>query len=298
MAFDINNWRDAMFPVVTKWFDTKLAKRTDVIGQVIGVEDTKRYSFDEYGVGGFGEIPVYDGTSLTELSQSKGFKTTYTTVERAAVARVMYKAAKFDMSGEAKKVGTRMANATSMTVLMDFYRLFGNGWNASYLGADGKPLFSATHPVNDNTSEVYINTGTSPFSIAAITATQTAMRRFVTYDGLPYMCKVDLALVSPELEPKAKEYFGKEAKLIPDSAENGANPVYEMKYLVIDGFTAKQWAVGDSEQMKEFIKLVYGTRPMVIEQKATNPLIAEYIPYTDYVLGWSEPRCIFGHNPG
>lgn len=297
MPFDIYTWRDAMFPLVTKWFDTKVANRTDVIKQIIAVEDTKRYSFDEHGAGGFGELPAYDGNNLIELTQSKGFKKTYTTAEKAGVARIPFKAAKFDMSGEAKKAGTRMATAASMTVLMDFYRLFANGWNAAFAGGDGKPLFATDHPINDRDADAFSNTGTSTFSISAITDTQTKMRRFKTYDGLPFQCKCDLVLISPELEPKAKEFFGKEAKLIPESAENGANPVYEMKYFVIDGFSAKQWAVGDSEQMKEFIKLVYGTRPMVIDQKNPNPLIAEYIAYVDYDLGWSEPRCIFGHNP-
>jgi len=26
-------------------------------------------------------------------------------------------------------------------------------------------------------------------------------------------------------------------------------------------------------------------------------LIAEYIPYTDFVLGWDDPRIIYGHDP-
>jgi hypothetical protein len=297
MAFDINTWRDAMFPVVTKWFDDRYAKRTNVIEQTIGVEDTNRYSFDEYGIGGVGEIPDYNGTSLTELTQKKGFKTTYTTQEKAGVYRVHFKAAKFDMSGEAKKAGKVMADSLAMTIYMAFNRLFSNGWNSSYTGADGYSLFNASHKVNASDADTFSNTGTSAFSIAAITATQAAMRRFVTYDGLPFLCNIDLVGVSPELEPKCREFFGKEARLIPESAENGANPVAGMKYVVIDTLTSKQWFAGDSLLMQDYIKLVYGTRPKVIEQKNPNPLISEYIPYTDYVLGWSDPKCVFGHNP-
>jgi hypothetical protein len=297
MPFDIYNWKDAFFPLVTKWFDDEYAKNTSIIESLIGVEDTKRAIFWEHGVGGVGEIPDYDGTRLEELTKKKGFKTVYETKEKAGVYRIKYKDAKFDLSGESKKAGSDMSNALYMTVLMDFYRFFANGWNPDFVGGDGKPLFSATHPVSADSDETFSNTGTSTFSISAITAAQTAARRFKTYDGLPFLCKFDIVLVSPELEPKAKEYFGKEAKLLPDSDYNNANPVYDTKYFVIDGFSAKQWAVGDSRLMKRYMKLVYGTRPMVIDQKAANPLISEFIPYVDYTLGWSDPRAVYGHNP-
>jgi hypothetical protein len=159
-------------------------------------------------------------------------------------------------------------------------------------------LFATDHPVNDEaTPDTYSNKGTKTFSITAITETQTAARRFVTYDGLPFQCIYDVALISPELEPKAKEFFGKEAKLLPETDQNGANPVAGTKYFVIDGFSAKQWAMADARLLKLYMHLYYGTRAKVIEQKAPNPLIAEYIPYVDFCLGWDDPRIIYGHDP-
>jgi hypothetical protein len=295
--FNEQTWRDAMYPLVTKWFNDEYAKNTNIIEQLINVETTDRYEKQNYGVGGVGEIPKYDGTNLTELSRKKGFKATYITEEHAGVYRIGYKAAKMDMSGEAKKAGQVMSNSLYMTVLMDFYRMFGNGFNSTFTGADGKALFATDHPVNDDTDETYSNKGTTAFSIAGITASQTAARRFKTYDGLPFQCQFDIALVSPELEPKAKEFFGKDAKLIPESDQNGANPVFGTKYFVIDGFSAKQWAVGDSRLMKMYMHLYYGTKPKVIQQTAPNPLISEYIPYVDYAMGWDDAKIIFGHDP-
>ena len=295
---DILTWTDDLYPLVTKRFNDRLDKRTNLIAQVIGKETTKRIDVQEQGIGGYGYVPDYNGTTITELNQKRGFKTTYTPQEKAAKATVQYKYAKVDMSGEAKKAGTRMADSLAMTQLRDFYNLFANGWNTSYLGADSKPLFASDHPVNNETgADTFSNTGTTAFSIPAITAAQTAAQRFVTYDGLPFDCDYDLVLIAPELEPKAKEFFGKEAKLIPESAENGANPVYGMKYFVIKGFTAKQWAVADSMLLKEFAKMVEITAPMVIPNKPDNPLIQEYIGYMDYILGWSDARMIYGHNP-
>lgn len=295
---DVYTYQDDLYPLVTKWFNDRMEKRTDLIPMVIGKETTDRVDIQEQGVGGYGYVPDYDGTTITELNQKRGFKTTYTPREKAAKASTSYKYVKVDMSGEAKKVGTRMADSLAITQVRDFYNVFANGFNTGFLGADGKPLFSATHPINNDTgADTFSNAGTSAFSISAITSSQTAAQRFKTFDNLDFDCDYDLCLIAPELEPKAKEFFGAEAKLIPESAENGANPVHGMKYFVIKGFTAKQWAVGDSMLMKEYMKMVQITAPMVIQQKASNPLINEFIGYMDYVLGWSDARQIFGHNP-
>lgn len=296
---DILTWSDDMYPLVLKRFQDRYDKRTDLINLIIGKETLKQSNqLAEEGIGGYGYVPEYNGTTIQELNQKRGFKKVYTPQERAAKATVMYKYAKTDMSGEAKKAGTKMADSLAMTQVRDFYNLFAQGFNSSYTGSDSKALFATDHPINNETgADTFSNLGTSTFSISAITAAQSAAQRFVTFDGLPFDCDYDLVLVSPELEPKAKEFFGKDARLIPESAENGANPVYGMKYFVIKGFSAKQWAVGDSMLMKEYLKMVEITAPMVIPNKPDNPLIQEYIGYMDYCLGWSDARAIYGFNP-
>lgn len=294
---DVLTWADDMYPIVLERFQDRLDKRTDLIKTVIGFKPLKKSNqWADEGMGGYGYVPDYDGTTITELNQKRGFKTVYTPTEKAAKATVTYKMAKIDQSGEASKAGTKMADSLAMTRVRDFYNLFAMGWDASFAGADGKSLFAADHPINSESEATFSNTGTSAFSIAAITATQTAAQRFKTFDNLDFDCNYDLVLIAPELEPKAKEFFGKEAKLIPESAENGANPVYEMKYVVIKGFTAKQWAVADSLLLKDYVKMVEITAPMVIPNKPDNPLIQEYIGYADYVMGWSDARAIYGHN--
>lgn len=295
---DVLTWADDMYPIVLERFQDRLDKRTDLIKTVIGFKSLKKSNqWADEGMGGYGYIPVYDGTTITELNQKRGFKTVYEPVERAAKATVKYKYAKIDQSGEAAKAGTKMADSLAMTRVRDFYNLFAQGWNTAFVGADSKPLFASDHPINSDSDGTFSNTGTSTFSISAITATQTAAQRFKTFDGLDFDCNFDLCLIAPELEPKAKEFFGKEAKLIPESAENGANPVYEMKYVVIKGFSAKQWAVADSLLLKDYVKMVEITAPMVIPNKPDNPLIQEYIAYADYTMGWSDARCIYGHSP-
>ena len=296
---DINTWANDIYPIVLKRFQDRLEKRTDLMKSVIGhVSLTTSNQYKDDPMGGYGYVPAYNGTLITELNQKRGYPTTYTPTERAAKATVNYKYAKIDQSGEAKKAGTKMADSLAMTQIRDFYNLFALGWSASgVLCGDGLSIFNSAHKVNTVDADTFSNTGTSTFSIAAITATQTAAQRFKTFDGLDFDCNFDLCLVSPELEPKCREFFGADAKLIPESAENGSNPVKDMKYIVIKGLTAKQWIVADSMLLKEYAKMVEITAPMVIQNKPDNPLIQEYIGYCDFTMGLSDPRCLYGHNP-
>jgi hypothetical protein len=288
-----------MYPIVLKRFQDRLENRTDLIKSTIGYVPLKSSNqYADVGMGGYGLMSKYNGTTIPEQNQKRGFKKTYTPEEWVGKATVTYKDAKIDQSGEAAKAGRKMADSCAQTQIRQFYNLFANGWNSSYTGADSVPLFSSAHPINSETgADTFNNTGALAFSIPAITASETRMNRLKTFDGLDFDCNIDLVGISPELEPKAKEFFGKEAKLIPEVNENGANPVYGMKYIVIKGLTAKQWFLADSNLLKEYVKMVEITAPMVIPNKPDNPLIQEYIAYCDFTMGWSDARCILGHDP-
>lgn len=296
---DLYTYANDLYPVISKRFDLEYANYVNVMNSIIGVETTDRVDVREEGIGGFGEIPDYDGSTVPELTQKRGYTAIYTPKEKLAKCTVGYKKAKIDMSGIASRTGEYLAGSIGMTRLMDFYRMFSNGFSSSYLGGDGKSLFATDHPMSSDpqNTQTFSNSITSPFSISAITAAQSTARRFLTPDGLPFLSKYDLILVSPELEPKAKEFFGLESKLIPESAENGSNPLFNTKYFVIDGFAAKQWAVGDSRLIKKMMKLVQITAPRTDMQKAANPYFTEYFVYADYTMGFSDWRQIIGSNP-
>ena len=217
-----------------------------------------------------------------------------------------YKKAKVDLSGEAAKIGTRLADSAYMTVLNEFYRLFGNAYSA--VGADGCTWASENHPVNTlEGCETYSNLIKENLSVASIVKAQTLASKFVTPDGLPFAGNFDLLLVSPELEAKAKEICGPNAKLMPeknpdaDAPMNAANPVYGMKYLVVGaggvGFSGKQWALADSMLLREVLKLVYISKPTVLVANQDNPLITDYIGYVDFGFGFADARPIIFSNP-
>lgn len=303
---DIYTWHNDLYPLVKKRFDLRYAKRLDLISNIAEVVCQDDVDYRLEGVGGYGELPVYDGTSVASADSKRTFITTVTPKEHALRVSVSYKKAKLDYSGEASKVGTRLADSAYMTVLKEFYRLFGNAFTTP--GADGVAWASENHPISRDASDgTFSNLMKSNLSVSAITQAQAMASRFVTPDGLPFSCNLDLLLVSPELEAKAREICGPDAKLAPihnpdsDAPQNAANPVYGMKYMVMGGgdtgLTGKQWAVADSLMLSEVLKLVYITKPTVLVSPQDNPLITDYIGYVDFAFGIGDARPIIFSNP-
>ena len=227
-----------------------------------------------------------------------------------------FKQAKIDKTGECQKVGSRLGDSAAMTVYAHALRIFANAFNADCKGGDGVSFASASHPVAskgsngrsyiaDTEAGTYSNLMTTALSVSAITKAQSDANRFVTPDGLPFLCDMNLLLVSPELEETAKKICGDGGKLRPmrdPSADtNAANPVYDLQYMVIgggkDGFGAKQWAVCDAALMKELVKIVYITRPKVYQSQLDNPLVDLYSGYVDFGIGWGDARQIIFSNP-
>ena len=195
-------------------------------------------------------------------------------------------------------------------------RMFGNAFNGAFLGGDEKPWAATDHPcaskgsqgrkfIADPDAGTYSNLITTALSVSAITAAQAQAGRFTTPDGLPLAADFNLLLVSPELEAEAKKICGENAKYRPlrNPADdtNAANPVADLQYMVIgggkDGFSKKQWAICDPIMMKEMVKLVYITKPMVEQHDLDNPFKDAYSAYADFGMGWGDARQIIFSNP-
>lgn len=303
---DIYSWSQDLYPLVKKRFDLRYQNRLDVISSLAEtiVQDEIDYRIE--GIGGYGELPEYDGSTIVSADQKRAFITTITPKEHALKVTVPFKKAKVDLSGEAQKVGTRLADSAYMTVLNEFYRLFQNAYTT--IGSDNTTWASENHPISTSEdSGSFSNLIYDNLSVAAITSAQTKASSFLTPDGLPFAGNFDLLLVSPELEPKAKEICGPNARIIPEknpdltAGDNAANPIYGMKYMVVGGggigLQKNQWAIADSALLPEVLKLVYITKPTVLISPQDNPLMTDYIGYVDFGFGFADARPIIFSNP-
>ena len=300
---NVYTWSDDMYPIVKKSFDERYNSRISLLANIAGVvkQDELTYKFE--GLGGYGELPEYSSAGLVRSEGTKSFITTVTPTESALALPVAYKNAKLDLVGEAKKVGTRLADSAYMTVLSAFYRMFGSAFSTK--GADGVAWASKVHPVNtDEGATTFSNIMSADLSVSAICQAQQQASAFTTSDGLPFACDFDLLLVSPKLEETARSICGKNAELSPlvnPETGVGANPVHGMNYVVVGagklGFQDKQWAVADRALLSEVFKLVYITEPGVLISPRENPLVTDYIAYIDFAFGFGDARPIIFCDP-
>ena len=305
-------WKTDNYKFVGKSFDFHYANRINTLAPILGTVTRNSIDYEIEGAGGYGEMQPYTGEDNNKGTYKRGFKTIVTPAEFDLSDKVHFKQAKVDKSGTCRKVGMRLGQSAALTVYMHTLRCFGGAFSDAKKGGDGKAWAAADHPVASKGSEgrifipdeeagTYSNLINQEMSVSAITTAQTMANRFVTPDGLPFLCEMDTLLVSPELEPMAKKICGEDARLDVDTAGHGANPLRGMKYIVVGGgdagFTARQWAVCDRRLMKELFQLVYITKPMVLQSDLDNPLIDKYTAYADFGIGWGDARQIIFSDP-
>jgi len=307
-------WKADNYKFVGKAFDFAYANRMKKLSPILGSVSSTSIDYELSGSGGYGELSPYDGENLNMGSQKRGFRTIITPEEFTMSVAVGLKQAKVDKLGECKKVGQRLGDSAALTVYLHTLRMFSRAAEPHFLGGDGKPWAAEDHPIAsltdvarrripDPDSGVFSNIVHKELSVKAISEAQAMAARFVTPDGLPFLCDMDCILVSPELEAEAKKLFGESAKLRPlrnpEDNSNAANPVYDMTYLVVgngnDGLKGKQWAICDRTLMQELTKIVYITKPRVFQSDMDNPMKDLYTAYVDFGIGWGDARpIIFG----
>jgi hypothetical protein len=303
---DTQQYFNDLYPIIHKRFENKVENGDKLINTLISVVDSDKIDHRIDSMGGYGEIPKYDGTTVQNIDQRRGYTTIITPVERAAKTSVTLKYTKVDQSGEAKSVGNRLGISMRTTIYNDFLRMWGRAYDINYPFADGLAWAATNHRVTSDTTvaDTYSNLITNVLGTAGLDAALKLGSRYVTADGLPTGINYDLVVAAPELRQKCAELFGPDNELtpeqLPESAENGANPYHKMKYYIVGagtlGFTARQWGIASSEILKETCSLVYITRPMVKPMQDT-PFTMNYYPYADYELGFAEPRAVIFSNP-
>lgn len=301
-----DTWYNDLYPIINKRVETKVTQAEKIIGTLISIEQNKAIDYRIDSMGGYGLVPEIDGTEIQSADQKRGYTTIVTPKERGMKVPISLKYANVDLSGEARRVGERLGESMKITVFNDFLLMFQRAYDSNYAFADGLAWAATNHKQSSDSAETgtYQNLITNALSIQGIEAADKLGARYKTADGLPAGIIYDLLLVSPELKTKAMELLGPTAELspeeLPETAENGANPFYKMRYYVIgagaSGFTSKQWGLASSELLKQTVKLVYIQKPITMMMKET-PIITNYYVYADYNFGFAEPRAVIFSNP-
>jgi hypothetical protein len=174
--------------------------------------------------------------------------------------------------------------------------LLARGWNTGYTGADGLPLFSASHSIPGGGT--YTNTLATPMSLSrvGIKAIATAVYNMPGYDGVRGNFSIDGIVCTNETYLDAVEAI--ESRLTPDSNNNTVNVVnseFERGKPIRVPFwdnTTSNWAAKTNAD--DGLQLL-GRRARRVRQWVENSQETQHNAITErWATGWTNPRAMFG----
>ena len=306
-------WKTDNYKFVGKEFEytyTDFLNKQGIMS-ILGSELTSSIDYEITGMDGYGELQRYDGTNLVHGTPKRGFKTIITPEEFNLTRDLGRKQVKVDRTGQTNKTGKYLGRSAAITRYLYALRMFGRFNDSNYKGGDGKAWGATDHPVASMYSEgrgyiadpdagTFSNLFTLGLGTKAIDEMRQVGRDYVAPTGLPMALKHDMLLVSSKLEAKAASLLGRGRQYRPmkdpESAENAASTISDMQWMVVgdgkDGLQGEQFAICDSDMLKEVALVVDITKPEVIEAELDNPLIQRFVAYADFGYGFGDARPI------
>lgn len=192
----------------------------------------------------------------------------------------------------------RLKRAMYKTIDIDATNILVRGFNTSYVGGDGLPLWSASHtlPAGGTFSNL-MATAMSPSRIAVITAT-SQIRKFPGHDGVIEGAEPKCIACPMEQWGVWAGITGSERAPEP-GAFNEINVVKTMLGLEVVPIkywtnTTTNWAI--ITDADNGLKFLWRRRPRNRSWVDNDQEIMKYSISARWARGWSDPRCSLGVN--
>lgn len=290
-----SNFGDLLEPGFREIFDDKYNEVPSTFERIFNVHTSDKQDERDSAVSGFGywqetgegqpldyEDPVqmYDKVYV-HLKYTKGFK----------ITRELWEDDQYNVMN---KKPAALGRAARRTVEYQAAQVFNRAFNTSYLGGDGKPLVSTTHPRADGGSSQSNASSTGiPLNENNLETAIMAMRKQTDDKGMKIDVRPDTLIVPVELS--------KTAHLIVDSnmrsgtADNDVNP-YKGQFKIIDWLyldnSTTQWFLIDSNLNE--LHFFWRVRPEFKQDEAFDTDLAVFKGRMRFSDGWSDWRGIWG----
>jgi phage major head subunit gpT-like protein len=247
------------------------------------------------GVGGFGDIPEYQGT-LQYSDFELLYRKTYTHVEYAQGVAVTRKALDDDGYGVLAQRARLLGIAFNRSVYKNAASVFNSATStaAAYVGGDGKALVADDHPRSSTDATTQDNKGTTALSVDSLIAAEIAMMGFTDSEGNPSNIMPDTLVVPLALKHTAETIIGSTNKS--GTANNDKNTLSGYNLVVSRYLTdANNWFLIDSTMAREYLNWYWHTMPEFTESPDSDyNLVAKYRGYMRYSFGFDNWQWIYG----
>lgn len=190
------------------------------------------------------------------------------------------------------KMPADLARAGRYKVETDAASMFNNAFTTN--GYDGKPLFSASHPLLKTTAVTEYGTGVCSnlidgvFNFDNLKLATTMFRKQVDEAGKLIQMKPDTLIVPPEQEWLAYELLKTAQK--PGGNDNDVNALMGKFKILVWDFLTDDNAVYLIDSKRHQLNFFWRTRPEFKHEEEFDSLVAKYRGYMRYSFGYSDWR--------
>lgn len=286
-------------PLLRKTFYDQLQPVVDQVDilSLFNMQDSTEAQEVTEGVGGFSNIPVYNGTIPYESFELL-YRKTYTPLQFARGVAVTRQLVDDDRYNVVSSRIDQLGLAFQRTIYADAVGLFVNAANTSYtrfdgttistVGGDAVALASTSHPYSPTDAGVQSNTGTAALTYDNVIAARTNMRNFKDSKHNPMLVEPDILLVPTGLSDTADKILQSPGN--PDTANRAANTVgtgglrkVMSRYLT----DSNDWFLIDSRLAAMYLNFFWRVRPeFVAHPVQIFDLEFKWRGYMRYSLGF------------
>lgn len=289
---------DLLWPGIQAIFGTSYDKLEKQYTRIFDVRKSNKAYEKVLEATGFGYAAVKaEGQSITYDSNGQGPTTTFTHVTYGLGYMITREA---EEDNQYQEVAEANAQALPFSLLITKETVHANvlnrGFNSSYAGGDGQPLFSASHPTANGTQSNLLTA--ADLSEAALEDAITNISLATNSAGLPIALKAVRLIVSPH------DLFNATRILKSDSRVGTANnDINAIKNLGVIPETVVNNYLDDPDAW--FIQtnapnglISYQRRALDLQDDSDFDTENRKHKATErYSCGWADPRAIYG-NPG
>lgn len=286
-------------PVLSEIFYQRYAQFAPILRPMAyGIRGSNKSAEHVQQVGSFADPQEFDGqveydtadegylVTFTHAHLTLGFKVTQTMIEDQQYDGIFTRA-------------DNLAQSFGRKRLKDEASPFENAFNtgADFLGYDGKPLCSTTHPRSKtDTTNVSNSLGTKALTSTNLEEAITTLMGIKDDKGNEINALPNVLLVGRNQKKKALELTGSE--LSPEDANNAINVHGDMMTVVHPYITGNKWFVLDS-MMAQTSLLWYNRFSEALfyqDVDQSNTLMHSFVGRDRYSFGWTDFRFVVGSN--
>jgi hypothetical protein len=282
----------------------------EYIDQLFGYTQSDKSFIELYEIGDTPDIPVFTGR-LDYINRFPGYYTRMEPKEYAAGIQVQRKLIDDKQYSVLNDLQDGLLKAYARTREKSAVRAFGYAFSTSWdfmTNEEGVSWCSGSHTTKSGVSTTlgFSNAGTSALSKTSISATRILFRKFRTDIGELYDSEPDTLLVpETQYEPACEAVgydprTGASSEKDPESANHKINSLYKSFKVVpwrrLDEYSTKSWFMIDSAMLKRMLRWCDRIKAETSTKIDWDTFAIQHKLYGRFGWGWSNWRCLYGHN--